>query len=139
MAAEVPVPAYGTVLKVTISAVLTAIGQVLSLDGPSTEVETVETTHLTSGQWRRFRPNLTDGGEVSGEVELDPGGTTHAFLLGLLGTPATPVWNMVFVDGTATVFSFAGILTKFAPTGIEVGANLTASFTIKVDGEVTIS
>lgn len=132
-------PAEGTILKVTISAVLTAVAQITDLDGPSGEVGTAETTHLTSGQHKTFRPTLTDGGEVSGTLLYDPGDATHTFLFGLLGTPATPVWNMVFNDADDTAFAFAGILTKFSPTGIKVEENLQATFSIKVSGAVTVS
>lgn len=132
-------PAKGTLLKATISSVLTTVAQRLSLDGPSMEVGQAETTDLDSGAWKTYRPTIADGGEVSGTLLYDPADTTHAFLFTQIGAPTVIVWNIVFADAAPTTFSFSGFLTKLAPTGIEVEANLEAEFAIKVTGAVTKS
>jgi hypothetical protein len=49
------------------------------------------------------------------------------------------VWNLIFADTGAGTFSFSGILTKFATTGMEVEANLEAQITIKITGAVTFT
>jgi hypothetical protein len=136
---EVVNPAKGTQLKHGVASVYTAIAQVVSLDGPSAEVGTRETTHLTSTA-KTYAHTILDSGEVSGQLEFDPKGTSHAILLGLLSTPLSDVqWQMLFADATngPSTATFVGVLTKFAPTGIEVEANLLADFTIKISGGVT--
>ena len=137
---EVVNPALGTALKHGIAAVYTTIAQVISLDGPSREVGTRETTTLSSTA-KTYAPTIPDSGEVSGQLAYDPKGTSHTILEGLIKTPvADQEWEIAFADATngPTMAQFLGILTKFAPTGIEVEANLLADFTIKVSGLVTI-
>lgn len=131
-------PALGTLLKLSIASVLTTVGLDLSLDGPSMEVGTRETTYLGSAA-KTFKPTIPDGGEVSGTLLYDPQEPSHLAMFNLIWAPALSSWSMVFQDVGPTTFAFQGILTKFSPTGIEVESNLEAEFTIKVSGVVTES
>jgi hypothetical protein len=133
-------PAQGTTLAHGVTGVYTALAQVVSLDGPSTEIGTRETTHLGSGVVKTFAPTLVDNGTVSGQIEFDPKSDTHAYLVTVSQTPvANDQWKMTFADNHtgASTATFVGHLTKLAPTGIETEANLLADFEIKISGAVT--
>jgi len=125
----------GTVLKQTISSVLTAVAQVISIDLPEMESETVESDTLdnaTAGI--PYTPTgRTEGGKVSGELYLDPALAGHKSLLALLTTPATCVWNIIFADTGLTTWAFTG-------AGFSLGGSvalkelLKAKFGIKLSG-----
>ncbi len=129
-------PGKGTLLKATISTVLTTIAQRVSIDGPEWTVGTAETTNLDSAN-KTYRPTLPDPGKVTGTLEFDPQDPTHLFLIGCMTTPVVVVWNLVFEDADNTVFSFSGFLTKLKPTGMEVESNLEAEFEIQLTGAIT--
>jgi hypothetical protein len=132
-------PALGTILKATIGSSLTALAQVLSIDGPSMEQGTRETTHLGTVSWKTFAGTISDGGEISATILFDPADSTHAAMITAITTTVAFVWNLIFADTGAGTFSFSGILTKFATTGMEVEANLEAQITIKITGAVTFT
>lgn len=144
MAAPVVNAAFGTTIAHGVTGTYTALLQVVSLDGPSSEMGTRETTHLTSANSAKtYAKTLFDGGEVSGQLEIDPKGDTHSVWLALFysNTQVTngEQWQMTFVDAGVSKATFLGILTKFNVTGVEMEANLLADFTIKISGVVTWS
>ena len=141
MAAEIVNPAKGTLFKHGTpysSPVYTTVAQIVSLDGPEREVGTRETTIITSTV-KTYAPTIPDNGEVTGKLLYDPKGTTHAVLETLIATPSLEKWEFLLPDTTGTTLAFDGILTKFAPTGLEVEANLEADFTVKVSGPVVLT
>jgi hypothetical protein len=132
------IPGLGTLLKVTITSVLTAVGQRVSIDGPEMSVGTAETTNLDSA-WKTFRPTIPDGGTLSGTLQYDPKDTGHTFLFTLISSPPQGgnAMTLDFEDGS--IAAFTGILTKLKPTGMEVEGNVEAEFEIKVSGAITIT
>jgi len=141
-------PALGTTLGVdkTGGGTYTLIGQILSIDGPSSEVGQVETTHLLS-TWKNYRATLPDGGEVAFEVEFDPtdtgtgtGAGGHGYLKQLAatgGVPATKNWQITYPTTPPTTENFAGFLTKFGRSAAGPEDVLKASASIKVDGVIS--
>lgn len=130
------IPGEGTILKVTISAALTAIVQVTNIGGPTFGVASVETTALDSTA-HTFRPSkLVDGGEVSLDIEYDPNNATHQKFTSLLAAPAVVACELIFNDGLTTPakIAFNAFLTGFEPNGMAVEENLGASITLKVTG-----
>lgn len=119
--------------------VYTSIAQRTEIDGPEGEMGTRETTHLDSLA-REFASTILDAGEASLNIEWDPGETTHSLLTGIWLAGTLELWRLVFTDkitagvAAGTTFDFAGILTKFKPTGMTVEGNLTAEITIKGSG-----
>lgn len=128
----------GTVLKATISGILTAIAQVVEVDGPEATQETKSTVNLSSTV-KTFRTLIPDGGTVTARVQYDPAGPTHQFLATAINTwPQTPaVWNIVFNDAGSGVCSFSALVTKFKPTGMNEEDNLEAELEIKITGPIT--
>ena len=140
MAAELVNPARGTVLQIGSpysAPSYSSIAQIVSLDGPSREIGTRETTILTSTS-KTYAPTIFDGGEVTGKLLYDPTGSTHSTLETIMaGSGSLLKWKVIFNDSASTSKTFDGIFTQFQPTGIEVEANLEADFTIKVSGAIT--
>jgi hypothetical protein len=147
-------PALGTTLAVNMAGTGTGtgtgsmlvIGQILSIDGPSSEVGQVETTHLLS-TWKNYRATLPDGGEVSFEIEFDPTDTAtgtaaggHGALKTLAatgGVPATKGWQITYPTTPATTETFNGFLTKLGRSAGGPEEVLKASASIKIDGVVS--
>lgn len=137
------IPALGTKIAVDKTGgetpTYTEISQVLSIEGASNEVGSVETTHLGSTR-KTYRPSLPDGGETSFEIEYDPADAEHVFLRGLADAPAVRSWRIIYPTAPkATYHTFSGFLTAFNPSAGGPEENLTASITIKVTGPIVES
>jgi len=131
----------GTVLKQTISNVLTAVAQVISLDLPDMESETFENDTLdnSSAGIPHTPTGRSEGGKASGELFFDPALTGHkTSLLGLLTTPATCVWVIVFADTGHTTWTFTGAGFSFGGT-VSLKEGLKGKFSIKLSGLPTFS
>lgn len=128
----------GTILKFTVAGTLTAVSQVLDVDGPEATVETKETTNLASTS-KSYRALLPDGGTVSARIQYDPGDTTHlAFVTSINQWPQTPIaCAIVFNTTTTSTATFTAILTKFKPTGMNEEDNLEAEIELKITGLIT--
>ena len=133
-------PALGTKLSVDKtggSSSYTDIGQVLSIDGPSSEVGQAKTTNLAS-TWQEWRPTLPDGGTVGFDVQYDPTDTgTHSFLKTIAATPAKYHWKVTYPTTPETTDSFRAFLTKLGRSASGAEENLEASCELKVDGPIT--
>lgn len=140
MAASVPNPAHNTTLShysgIAVNGSFVAIGLIVSIDGPGREVGTRDTTVLTSSV-ETCAPTIVHNGEVSGKLLWDPKSTDQLPLETAIGTPSLDSWKITLADNAATTGSFSGVLTGFAPTGIEVESNLESTFKIKVSGAIT--
>lgn len=128
----------GTSLKFTISSTLTVIAQVVSIDGPSIEAATTETTNLADVV-RKFRTQLPDPGEITFTIEYDPADTGHTALFSAVMTwPQSAVACELDFSGTGThKWTFSGFVTHFGLKGMNVDDNLEADVTIKVSGNIT--
>lgn len=131
----------GTVLKFTVSSTLTAISQVVEVDGPDATVGTKETTNLSSTS-KSYRATLPDGGTVTATIQYDPADTTHIAL-----NTAINAWPQNAVAGSITFNTSSGshgaafncILTRFKPKGMNQEDNLEADIEFKITGVVTWS
>lgn len=131
----------GTILKMTISSVLTAIAQVVENEGPGISVPKVKKTNLADVA-ARFRAGLPEGEALSFTIQYDPVDTTHAALVTAISSwPQVPlVWNVIFntVAGTDKAVLTA-FLTKFMPKGMNQDDNLEADIELQPDGLPTFS
>lgn len=123
----------------------TAIGQVISISGPNTSVETVDVTELGDA-YRTFLGTVIDNGEISCVVHYDPDLASQTSVFDLLEdqvtsgetanlTPST--WVLTFTDATPATYTFSGVLTGHNIESIEIGGVVTATFTIKLSGAIT--
>lgn len=128
----------GTVLQQTISNVLTPVAQVISLDLPDSESETVEVDTLDnpSAGIPYIPTGRSEPGKCSGEIFLDPALAGHKSLLALITTPATCVWHIVFADVGHTCWAFTGAGFSMGGT-VALKEALKGKFSIKLSGLAT--
>jgi len=120
----------------------TDIAQVVNLGGPSLKLDPLDVTnHGSTSGWREFIGGLLDAGEVTLELNYDPAEGTHDATTGLIADmTARTVRNfqLVFPDSGSTLWSFAALVTGFE-IGAPVDGKLTASATLKLSGQPTLS
>jgi hypothetical protein len=124
----------------TISSTLTAIAQVLELEGPGMSVGTIKTTNLASTVHTK-RAQLPDPGTISATIQYDPADSTHTFLTTTAGTWPQPLvaGEIDFAATGSHKAAFSAILTKFAPKGMNQEDNLEADIELELSGAITWS
>jgi len=127
------VNAFGTVLKIA----GTAVAEVTSISAPSISRDTIETTHHGSVDGHReFLPGLSDGGEVSLDINWNPADASHAAIYATFTSSANQAYSVMFPN--LWELTFNGMVTGFDATA-PIDDRLTASVTIKVTGKVTLT
>lgn len=107
----------------------------LSIDGPSMSRESFQTSHMGTSTWHTHIPgDLADGGEVTVEYQFE-GDDVYPTLIGLV--PETVTID-VAGEGTGEIYSFSAFATAATPA-IPFEDIMTASVTLKVSGEVSIT
>lgn len=101
----------GTILQVTISAVLTTIAGMRNVEFDPGEVETMETDALSDTYVTLGVTGRAGGGQVTGECFWDPANAQIHALHALWNTPATEAFSITW-STTAESIAFTGILTK---------------------------
>ena len=139
MAAETVMAGKGTVLAYGTpyaSPVYTTVAQVVSFDGPDSEMGTRTTTHLGSTA-KTYAASIFEGGTLSGEGLFDPAGTNHAAMLALLAAGTLSKWKITFTNATPSTLVVDGVLTKFNGSGFNVDDSVGYKFEIKLSGSHT--
>lgn len=116
-----------------------AVVRVVSISGPSVERPEVDITNLDSTA-KEFRFGLKDGGECTFDVYYDS--ASHSALLGKIDDTTASTCSIVHkaADGSADgTVSFDAYVMGYEFSGMEVEGNVTASVTLKVTGDVTIT
>lgn len=109
------------------------IGEVLSITPPALSRDAVDVTHMESTErWREFIGGLKDGGEVSVELNFDPGDATTTSLLADLNANTAGYYKITFPDATA--WGFAALLTGFESSD-PLDDKMTATVTFKLTGK----
>jgi hypothetical protein len=125
--------ARGTVLKKG----ATAIGEIVSIDGPTLTRDPIEVTHLASpDSAREHIPSWTDA-EVSFDVNLLVNDPTHRQFTTEMYDPlaVAAAYTIEWSDG-ATPWTFNAFCTSFEPTA-DFEDKLAATITLKITGKVT--
>lgn len=122
----------------TSNGTFTAVDGLTSIDGPKSEMGTVDTTNLTSTV-KTTRPTLVDPGTVTATGQYDPEDTVHQSLKTAFDAGTILFWKETFNTVTPKVASYQGYLTSFEVSGIEPEENLTFSFTIQLTTAVVIA
>ena len=134
--------AKGTLVKLGDAAspeVFSTIGQVRSIDGPTTTAEIVDvTTHSTAGNWREKLAVLIDPGSVSFAINFDSADATHAFTTGLWSLFENLTqrnYQMIF-PASAGQLDFAAYVASHAFSA-PVDDVLTADIELAINGAIT--
>jgi hypothetical protein len=134
-------PSEGMQLQISISSVLTTIGECTKIKPPGGKVTPVPTTVLASTS-KTFRPGkIPELGEITASVFHDNNDPVHQLLQSRITAPG-PVdsWKIIFVDGSATTPSnstFQGFVTGYEFDDSEDESNVAATLTVQITGNVT--
>ena len=125
----------------------TAVGEVISISGPSYSKTAIGTTNLNlagSAHFRTFMQGINDGGEVSLQVQFDAddGGQLLIIPAELITDVGSDLltYKLELNDsgGTnVTSWEFTGIITKCDFGGMDIDGRITMDVTIKVSGKPT--
>ncbi|MEU6295006.1 phage tail tube protein [Streptomyces erythrochromogenes] len=117
--------------------VFTAVADVTNVSGPGLSRETIDvTSHGSPNAYMEFIGGLKDGGEVSIDVNYDPG--NHDALIDDFDDDAPRNYRIVFPDADTTTWAFKAVMTGFEPEA-PYDDKLAATLTFKVSGKPTIS
>lgn len=137
---ELPISGANTQFQVGDSAspeVFTTLAEVRSISGPTTSVDLIDTSSLSSGVWKRKVPGMIDAGSISFELAFIPGSEGHVDMFNDLKARTRRNCKIVFPEGTDTEINFAGYFIKceldFPMDNVIVG-----SVEVAIDGEFTI-
>jgi len=139
------IPAYGTLLKIGDGMTpenFTTILHVQDITPPPLKQITDDaTSHDSPGGWTEIKPTMLEGGDVKFGILYVPSAATHNATTGLIADLHAKTlrnFQLIWPDGVATTWSFAGYVTGFAPKA-PVKKNLTADVTISISGEPTLA
>jgi len=119
------------------SPTFTAIGEINDISGPNMSRNTIDTTALdTEGGYRTFIGGFRDGGELQLEMNFTMDG--YDDLKSDFESSDPRDYKIVLPDAGATALSFTGLVTALG-LKIPTDDKVTASCTIKISGEVTLS
>lgn len=111
------------------------IADVTNISGPSMERETLDlTSHGSPEQWREFIGGIKDGGEVSLDLNYDPGESTHNTLHEDFDDDLPRNFRIVFPDDVQTAWEVKLILTGLEPE-YPFDDKMACSGTWKVSGK----
>jgi hypothetical protein len=115
----------------------TAIVQLVSIDGPNSEMGSVDTVNLGSTV-KTTRPTLKDPGTVDIEVQYDPGDTTHQALDSAHTDKTILTWKETYnyAASGAHFSTYAGYIKSRAISGMEAESNLTGKYSIQLTSEI---
>lgn len=133
---------FGTSLSRDNGVTFDPISNITSVSGPGISRETIDVTaHDSPNGWMEFVGGLIDGGEVSADINYNPGamvGATNVTttLLADVENPDPVVYEIAFPDGSK--FSAPLLITGFEPEA-PYDDKLAASLTFKVAGKPTFT
>lgn len=123
-------PGEGTSLKIAIATVMTQIGLVTEIDGPSFDVAAVPTTHMLSPLHTNRPSQLPKPDKCSFKLWFDPNdATVQTLFIDRITNPGTvDDFRIDFNDGNTTRSNctFSAFVTKFKIAGIKVEENISA-------------
>lgn len=116
------------------SASYTPLAEVTDITPPSESVDVIDVTHMASpDSTREFIQGLMDPGEVSLEMNFDPGGSTDDFIRAWRSSRETRSCKITFPN--SAVWTFSAFVTGYEPQ-IPLDGKMTATLTCKVTSSV---
>jgi hypothetical protein len=142
----VATPAFGALLKIGDGATpenFVTAGEVMDINGPTTSVDTVETTsHSTSVPWETLVATIIRGGEVTFDINFDSTDPTHGDgVTGLqvdMHNRQLRNFLLILTDTGAEQMAFAAYVVGFPRNAPVAGVN-RASVTLRISGQIVIT
>lgn len=125
----------GTVLEVTISAVLTPIAQLRTFQVGGQDPGVFNANTLSGNPFDQGGTGYSAQGDVTGDYFYDPDNSTHQFIAAQSQTPLTPgneiACNITMVDSGATDIPFSAAAIGLGDTTFEQDNGVVQAFVIK--------
>ena len=121
---------------ITIGSPAVAIGQILSIDGPTMERTMVDTTNLGTSTLRTFVPGFGDGGEVTLEAQFDNDDNGQQDVLESFEAGSATAEAIVITTSDSDTFSFNAYVRSFSISQNMDEVN-RVTMVLKVSGDVT--
>jgi len=142
MATSNALPTQGITVKVgdgEVSEVFTTIAEVTGFDGPTTAVNEIEVTTLSSTA-KEFIAGLADNGELSMNVNAVPNDAQHRQLREDIIAGTKRNYQIDFNDKTgaevtSTTYTFEAFVKDF-PLGATADDKLTGTVTLRISGDI---
>jgi hypothetical protein len=128
----------GTVIKQTISSVLTAVAQIIDFSHDGAENETYDATTIdTSGAGKEYsQTGYSEGGNFNFTAFYDPALAGHKAITVYIATPTNCVWNITTTDSAPTTNAFTAAGVTFGFTGA-MSDGLKCDVGLKITGLMT--
>jgi len=126
----------GAIISFNLGSGAQAVGQLLSIDGPSMERAMVDTTHLGTSTLRTFVPGFGDGGEVTIEAQFDNDDAGQQDVLEGFETGSATASAVVITTSDSDTFSFSAHVRSFSISQNMDEVN-RVNMVLKVTGNVT--
>ena len=119
-------------------AVLTKLGEILSITPPNSQTEEVDATHFGSLNRRReYISGLIDDGEGQIEMNYVPGSITDALIRGAQTSGLSKNYKIVIPDGAGAWNITGACIVKGYERNIPIDDRMTATLTVRFTGAVT--
>jgi len=116
---------------------MTALAEVISINGVNLTRETVDVTHLTStNRYREFAGGLRDGGTVTIGLNFDPDGTDYTNAIADINSEVKGYYEVVFPD--TSEWGFIG-LAESVSLDTPMDDKMTVEIAYKVTGQPTFT
>ena len=113
-----------------------AVGQILSIDGPTMERTMVDTTNLGTSTLRTFVPGFGDGGELTIEAQFDNDDAGQQDILESFEAGSATAEAIVITTSDSDTFSFNAYIRSFSISQNMDEVN-RVNMVLKVTGDVT--
>tara|TARA_A100001201_G_scaffold55459_1_gene53911 strand:- start:412 stop:813 length:402 start_codon:yes stop_codon:yes gene_type:complete len=113
-----------------------AVGQILSIDGPTMERTMVDTTNLGTTTLRTFVPGFGDGGELTIEAQFDNDDAGQQDILESFEAGSATAEAIVITTSDSDTFSFNAYIRSFSISQNMDEVN-RVNMVLKVTGDVT--
>ena len=125
----------GTIIQHNPGGGLVTVAQVISIDHSGAEVQTYDSTDLSSSAGIEYATTgYVEGGSISVEYFYDPALAAMQTLLDDLTTPVERAWSITFSDSTTAAFNVAGMGFGFT---VDMGDGLKGTLDLKLDQLLT--
>ena len=126
----------GAIITFNLGSGAQAVGQLLSIDGPTMERSMVDTTHLGTTTLRTFVPGFGDGGEVSIEAQFDNDDAGQQDVLESFETGSATAASVSITTSDSDSFTFSAHVRSFSVSQNMDEVN-RVNMVLKVTGDVT--
>ena len=119
--------------------VYAAVGQVVSIGGPSGTTGEIDVTSLSSTA-KEFIPSLPDWGSVDCEIIFDQATTAnlHQELWDDFSAQTVGSYKITLTDSPQTTFTFSAFVSQFA-LSIAIDDKVGASVSLRITSSVTMA